>query len=81
MAVVWKIHVLNEYTREAGGVLDPTKQLALGTGVPADTMAKALQTAGGIASAAGKPKPSKKVNDANKANKAGYQRKSKPNQF
>ncbi|CAE7776803.1 unnamed protein product [Symbiodinium sp. CCMP2456] len=66
---------------EAGGVLDPTKQLALGTGVPADTMAKALQTAGGIASAAGKPKPSKKANDASKANKAGYQRKSKPNQF
>ncbi|CAE7563271.1 unnamed protein product, partial [Symbiodinium microadriaticum] len=61
---------------QAGGVLDPNKQLGLGTGVSTDTMAKALQMTGGAASAASKSKPTKKpTGDAGRANKVGHQSK------
>ncbi|CAE7915094.1 unnamed protein product, partial [Symbiodinium necroappetens] len=62
---------------EAGGVLDPRKQLALGNGVSADTMGKALQMMGSGAPASGaakaKAKASKGKADPSKATKVGRQ--------
>ncbi|CAE7938179.1 unnamed protein product, partial [Symbiodinium necroappetens] len=64
---------------EAGGILDSSKQLALGNGVSSDTVGKALKMMGGGAPATGaaKAKPSKGKAEPSKAAKVGQQRKFK----